>query len=228
VPGKHGHLEALDGTQDVAGDATGVFLFTSRHYNDTKNYLRGVGNRTDHIHLAGRLYFLDQGDAEARKFEQEAMTDVSTFYNQNIQNQDIPLDVVGYSRGAMAAVKLVNDLSSKGVPNTFKPKQTIGGKLQFPTFNPNVRFVGLVSPVMGPNQIPFVWPKSLPAGVGLMFQALDNFPGDPFLVQHTITRAKGTGGDDQTFQLGHIDIGHDQGVLKNLIAEAIEAGAPVT
>jgi hypothetical protein len=229
VPGKQGRLEALDGTQDLARDDTNVFLLSSRHYQGSVDYVRGVGNRKDHMHLLGRMFLLDLGDAEALKLEREAMDNVQTFYNQDVTHQDIPLDVIGYSRGAMEAVKLVNDLSSIGVPNIFKPKQTINGKAQFTPFYPAVRFVGLISPVMGPNEVAGVWPRSLPAGVGYLYEALDNFPLDPFLPQHTITKAAKTSGPaPQTFQLGHIDIGHDPGVLATLIAEARAAGAPVS
>lgn len=169
------------------------------------------------------------GDAEALKLEGAALADVATFYNEGPNQQHIPLDVVGYSRGAMEAVKLVNDLSSIGVPDASKPKETINGKAQFPVFHPIVRFVGLISPVMGPNEVAGVWPRSLPAGVGYLYEALDNLPNDPFLPQHTITKAVGTQGPaPQTFPMGHIEIGHDQGVRKTLVAQAKNAGAPVT
>jgi prepilin-type processing-associated H-X9-DG protein len=97
----------------------------------------------------------------------------------------------------------------------------------FTYFHPVVRYVGLISPVIGPLEAPGLWPRSLPTGVEWMFQALDNEPGNPVLPQNTITRVAGTGGRNVNYADGHGRIGGDTAVLTEMVAEATQAGAPV-
>jgi hypothetical protein len=126
----------------------------------------------------------------------------------------------------MQAVKLVNDLSSTGVPIQ-SSKQTVNGKTSFTYFKPVVRYVGLISPVIGPLEAPGLWPRSLPSGVRWMSQALDNKPNDPFLPQNTISRAAGTGGINIIYPDDHSHVGREPAALSEMIEEAKQAGAPV-
>jgi hypothetical protein len=228
VAGKSGHLEALDGTQDDTKANSIIYQFAETHYQDLKSYHKGSGNATDHPNLAVRAILIAYGDLEALKFEQEALDDVFTFYTRNPQNQDIPLDIIGYSRGAMEAVKLVNDLHTFGIPDISKPLPPVNGKKEYQSFKPLVRFVGLVSPVMGLPEIQGAWPDSLPKGVQYFFEALDKDPNNPILLQHPIAIDPSTK-TWPTFSPGdgHIKIGHDPIVLNKLIAAAEAAGAPV-
>jgi len=208
-----------------------------------KHYERGVANKTDHPKLVNREANLAEGNTEALAREKRGLQAVADFY-QNPQNRATPLDVVGYSRGAVEAVKLINDLI--GTPakdkNTKVTQHGAGGPVnQYKALNIHVRFVGLISPVMGPfaedktqkGILPVVWTYDLPGGVDWLYQALDKDEddakklfGNPVLTQHVVTRAQGTKGDDHTYKEGHIKVGHDPQVLTDMTNEAKAAGAP--
>jgi hypothetical protein len=80
---------------------------------------------------------------------------------------------------------------------------------------------------MGPEEMQGTWPRSLPAGVALAFQALDISPNDPVLTQYTISRAAGTTGYDINYDDGHIEIGKDPRVLSRMLGEASIANVPM-
>ena len=228
VPGKSGFLEALDGTTDAPVNNTNIHKFYAAYIGTDKKYHRGVGNSVDHPLLFDQGLSIAFGDVEALTIEQTALAEVSSFY-QNPAHRYIPFDLVGYSRGAMESVMLVNDLLKYGVWDTSTKTTTHVDpnkpQVALTPFFPTVRYVGLISPVMGPYEA--VWPLSLPVGVGWMFQALDNFPNDPLLPQHTITRAAGTMGHNIDFPDGHSAIGSDAAVLGWMVTEGKQAGAPV-
>lgn len=128
-----------------------------------------------------------KGDNEALLIERWALTTVEDFYLKDPSNANVPLDVIGYSRGAAEAIKLVQDLSNGVVP--LGKKQTVQGKDgAAPTnraFDPKsiqLRFVGLISPVMGPSANDYTnklvqqvqWTYGLPATIQNALQALDS------------------------------------------------------
>jgi hypothetical protein len=230
VPGKQGFLEAFDGTNDGKKKGTEILKFYEDYAvpQDMKRYHRGVGNTDEFPKITKeRAEVFALGDKEALREEEIAVTQVTAFYNSDPKHLPIPLDTVGYSRGSMEAVKLVNDLATTGIMIASPEKQTTRGQVNVKAVHPTVRYVGLISPVMGPLEVPGIWPTSLPAGVGWLYQALDGFPNSQFLPEHTITRAPGTSGYDFRYRYKHTDIGYQEIVRIGLRGEGKDAGAPI-
>ncbi|HZL37064.1 MAG TPA: Ig-like domain-containing protein, partial [Tepidisphaeraceae bacterium] len=232
VPGLKGHLVAFDGSGDSQQDNTDISQFLTADDGVQNFYEPGVGNPHDTPFGKLRYSTIAFGDAEAMVFERDALREVQTFYSDP-KNIHIPLDVIGYSRGAFEAVKLINNVFNDGTGiGDLRYKRTTR-TLGIPTgttydghyLHPQVRFVGLISPVMGPMRVPFLWSESLPPGVTSMYQALDNFPNDDFLPQVTMTRSAGTGGDpDIQYPLAHTVIGKDPKVEADMVAAAKGVG----
>jgi len=133
----------------------------------------------------------------------------------------VPLDIIGWSRGAFESVKLAN-LVSKGLSD---------GASKRPNHNvhPWIRFVGLISPVgmMGPFQ-GAAWETSLPLGVGYLAQALDNQPSSWIFPETTMAAATGTiQAVHDRFPFSHPDIGTAPEDLTFLIDQATQDGVPV-
>jgi hypothetical protein len=230
VPGKKGFLEAFDGTLDAEADNTNVRQFFLHYGSDDKKYHRGVGNRVDHPQPFGGLGPLIFGDREAFAIECKAVEELDQFY-QVPQNQIVSLDTIGYSRGAVDAVKLVNDLADVGFID-IQTKVTDRSDPANPTvfsqaFHPTVRFVGLISPVMGPFEHKGFWPYNLPAGPDRLYEALDNEPNNPLVPQHEIGYEAGTTGTVKTFPDIHIKVGYDGKVMTELFAQAKLSGLPL-
>ncbi|MDB5290621.1 MAG: hypothetical protein JWL69_1862 [Phycisphaerales bacterium] len=237
VLGKGGYLVALDGTADAEPDNTNIYQFYKLHYAGTNaQYNRGPGNSVDHPNVASRDFLIAFGDAEAVAIERGALAKLNNFYQDPAQ-AGVVLDTIGYSRGAFEAVALVNDMLRKGIP-VQSTKYTTRGMFGVPiatgykayVATPKVRFVGLISPVMGPARVPFLWDFSVPSGTHWMYQGLDkDLAGlNPILPQFPIGRPAGTAGHDIVYKkLGHQEVGHDPGVLKDMLADAKNAGVPV-
>jgi hypothetical protein len=227
VPGKGGFLEAFDGTNDGVTKQTDVRKFYLG-YNipiEQKKYHRGIGNGDEYplisyANAAARAKAIAFGDSLAQYEMEIAYTQVEAFYNASAQNRDVPLDMVGYSRGSMEAVALANLLSTTGiaVKNTDEVVTM---------FHPTIRYMGLISPVRGPFEAPGIWPTTLPRGVIWMYQALDSHPNSMFLPEHQITAAAGTQGVTYRYRYKHTAIGYSNLVLQTMEAQGVDAGAPI-
>lgn len=235
-------VEAFDGTWDLPGNGSDIYVFYNTHYNSpNRKYHQGVGAQDkQYADLTGdaldKAHFKYEhvkkgifGNDEANSLADTGLQEVQEFY-KDPQNRGVPLDLIGYSRGAFEAVKLAN-LLANGVPDPSSKTTDKNSKQVTYTryWHPPMRYVGLVSPVaqMLPNPNPNDWPSSLPSGWAYMYQALDNKPNDLIYTQTTITRAAGTAGapDEQT-QDDHHKIGLDAQVLDHMIAAANTAHVP--
>ncbi len=247
VPGISGYLAAFDGSWDYpnnpgrGGDfpdptntlySTAIYVFESQHYNaasGAKHYYRGVGNVQQHK-IGGHYFHGAFGGPEAKAIVHESLDDLAAFY-QDPTHWNIPVDIIGYSRGAFEAVKLGNFLN-EGIPQ-WSTKYTASGAFglsitKYRNYIPiHLRFVGLISPVsqMGPGQTSY-WPTVVPECTGYLAQALDNNPSSGLYPQTTVTAPVGTQHDEHTFPYDHPTIGVKQDVLNYLIQQAAIVGAP--
>ncbi len=143
-----GHLEALDGTTDTPSDNTLITRFFN-DYHQLGNYVTGVPWI---VQILG-IQLAQQIGA--------AYSDVQTFYQtpSNRQN-NIPLDIVGYSRGGFGALVLMYVLDNVGIPiqstartislPIYGPFGLVLGHhnvVQYAYYKPRIRFMGLISPV---------------------------------------------------------------------------------
>ncbi|MDB5357129.1 MAG: repeat-containing protein, partial [Phycisphaerales bacterium] len=261
VLGKGGYLAAFDGTWDYPeqdkdapkdkdgnpigfirggpwNGSTVIYEFAKYHYaSPNVDYHRGVGNALDHK-VVGHLFLGAFGAAEANAFVNAAYDSLATFYTDP-NNRGIPVDIIGYSRGAYEAAWLAHRIQEDGIPDLNTKKTVLvwvtaehGQRKQVPKVtyqyvHPQIRWVGLVSPVnqMGPLTN---WPSTLPPGVVNCFEALDNDPNNIIYLQIPITCATGTNLDQPApYPEGHPQIGIDPKVLNDMISDAKKAGVPV-
>jgi hypothetical protein len=212
------------------GDKTNVRQFFLAYTGTDRQYHRGVGNSVDHPQPFGGLGPMIFGDREAFAIECKALGELDQFY-QTPENQIISLDTVGYSRGAVEAVKLVSDLADVGfidIPTKVTDRSDPANpRVDSGPFHPTVRFVGLISPVMGPFEHQGFWPYNLPAGPERLYEALDNEPNNPFLPQHVVGYEPGTIGTVKTYPDNHINVGYDKKVMEELLAQARLSGLPI-
>jgi hypothetical protein len=251
-----GFLTAFDGAWDFpnnpdrGGDFNGSTVIY-KFYGDylpgklgSKNYYPGTGNMQEHK-LPGHLLWGMLGGPAAGAYVGRAMQALEAFYSDPLHRQ-IPVDIVGFSRGAFEATKLAN-LITQGIPDISKPAVTTwttttdqkGHLVRVPhsirpLIFPWIRFVGIVSPVgqMGLGQGLF-WPTSLPSNVGSFAQALDGTPGEWPYLQTPIT-ITGQTPDTITYDgqngnplYNHETIGVVEEVLSWLELQAIWAGVPL-
>jgi hypothetical protein len=182
--------------------------------------------------VAGKAVNFPFGGPEMQNFVQEAETDVNTFYSEDPtkQHQDDVLDVVGYSRGAMEAVQVVNDLLTQGLPDLGLDVTRDGHVVtdfEAP-WQPIIRFVGLISPFHAPKDTAKngEWPENLPASVGPVFIASAKTPvaGAVMINEKIITKGPNEQPVQVTpYQLSHTQVGHDPTVLRDLFAAARNA-----
>jgi len=236
VPGAKGYLVAFDGTGDSALDNTDIYQFYDAYDGVKHDYVDGVGNSRDTWFGPVQYPTIAFGDTEALDKASGALSAVEDFY-KDPEHTGVLLDTVGYSRGAYEAVRLVNNVinGGTGIPDlNYKRTTRILGIPTGTTYDghylhPQVRFVALISPVMGALALPFVWSTSLPSGVKWMYQALDDDPNDQFLPQATVTRGDGTAGaPDLGYLDGHRAIGKDPKVFADMVAAAKQIGVQFT
>jgi len=195
------------------------------------HYYRGVGNAQQHK-IGGQYIHVVIGGPEAATIVHEGLDDLAVFY-QDPTHWNIPVDVIGYSRGAFEAVKLANFLAD-GIPQ-WSTKYTARGAFGLPItkykhyIQIHLRFVGLISPVgqMGLGQGNY-WPTGVPDCTDYLAQALDNNPSSGLYPQTTMAAPVGTQHDETTFPYDHPAIGVRQDVLNYLIQKGTAAGAPVS
>ena len=171
-----GYLAAFDGTKDYQnnpahsgdlGNYTVIGKFAEKYYG-LGNYERGVGNVVDHPGTSGLPSRLLQGafGFEADKKAYDVYNAIVSFYQVEYNRKHVPLDIIGYSRGAFSAMKLVDIIARKGIPDLSKI-QVIEEEVPLgydhsnhrmltrtrevmvaPFFSERpIRFLGLVSPV---------------------------------------------------------------------------------
>ena len=233
APAKHDYVVALDGTLDNAAAHTNIFRFAQQFTKEFRGYVEGVANPDTDPKL-GKVKNFPFGGPEMQHFVQEAETDVNTFYTEDKTHQDDVLDVVGYSRGAIEAVQVINDLLTSGLPDVGKKDVTRDGHVADPNgpWKPIVRFVGLISPYHGPKDAPRngQWPTNLPASVGPVFIASAKIPiavgvaGGVMINEKIITKGPNLQPIQVTpYKLSHTEAGHKQIVLDGLMAAARDA-----
>ena len=180
-----GHLIALDGTQDDYADNSNIVGFT-RDYSEFKGQpgaAEPTGAQLEHIDyyhgvaaikapnvLAHGFELADYGVVQAKEFVTQALSDVKGYYSVEA-HRGVPLDIVGYSRGAMEAVKLANQIEALTVKITGPDHKTKEAAF---TSVSRIRFVGLIAPVLGPPGavLGAQWDDSLPDGIAGAYQGL--------------------------------------------------------
>ena len=220
-----GYLVAFDGTWNGPAKDSVVHQFFRNHYAGTaKAFYPGVGATCGPV---GKLLTGVFGFG-ARGIVAGALADLGSFYRDE-SRRDVPVDVLGYSRGAFQAVRLTQRLAAHGLPDRAGP----GAARSFESFRPRVRFVGLISPV-GQMGVVFTrldpgWAKCLPAGVGYAFQVLASDPDHRLFLETKLdTSAAETSVCPPRYPHGHASIGWAGDVLAALIDHARRAGVPMS
>ena len=120
-----GYLVAFDGTyqtenshpsgQGKPWDGSVIFGF-DRRYHAIERYFRGIGNPIDHPNEPDHVL---QGSfaLEANRIVKDAYDLVVDFYQDQSHRDNVPLDVIGYSRGAFQAAMLTRMILERGVPD---------------------------------------------------------------------------------------------------------------
>jgi hypothetical protein len=244
VPGKGGYLEAFDGTWDFPNNTyynpprtTAIVHFRDDYKGTAVDYHAGVGNGKDHPinlapwtwpNIAVDIYSGIFGGLESAVQLNKAWDSLVSFY-KDPSHAFIPVDIIGYSRGAFVAANLANRITSRGITilRTLEVPYRTGFRQVkvYDTIHPWVRFVGLISPVKQMGPFSGNWPTKLPAGVGATYEALDNVPSGIYL-QTPITAADGTD-PGITYDDDHPSIGVDPLVLTDLETAARAAGVPI-
>jgi hypothetical protein len=247
-----GYLVSFDGTWDFPANTmhgeTDIHKF-SGYYNSSHNdYKTGTGawNLQHNFFVGAALngaFGIDAGIAI-----QQELTALGTFYANPANVANIPIDVVGYSRGCMQAVLLANIIATYGiaVPGSGRlvPVMTAGQcwrkrRIDVVYVHPKIRFVGLISPVSmmgfdailslvpGNPQTFLGWPTSLPGSVASVTQILDGFPSQWPFIQKPISLDPGTSSSTVQTPYDHPTIGIMPDVLGSLLNAANAANAPV-
>ena len=222
VVGDGGYLVAFDGTWNDETDDTDGHKFLKYYDGTFRDYEPGVGT---HQNILAKLFNGLTG-FEAGFIVDNARRKIQTFYQAG--HRDVPVDVIGYSRGSFQAVKFANWLVEDGfkVPD-LDPKHQ--GKTI--TFHPRVRYIGVISPVgqMGElgTKLDFGWEKSLPSGVASAFVAWDNSPGRLDYPETHIDITRAAQYSSQQFDSTHEEIGYKESVMNALLFSASVAGVPI-
>ena len=239
VPGKGGYLVAFDGTWQKQADDSSIVKFKDNYLGADKDYHEGVGVRLVQLNpltwpnIIPGIASGAVGGPEASAQVTSALDKIEKFY-ANPVNHGVPIDLIGWSRGAFEAAKLANLIAS-GIPDLSRPV-TIKGRQTYPyKFSPLIRFVGLISPVRKMGK--WIgnwgeWPTVLPAGIKSVWEAGDNAPNDVIFTETRITAAAGTAYYFHQYPHPHPFIGYWQPfnapeVYDAMVAAASAAGAPI-
>lgn len=214
-----GYLIAFDGTWNHAAKGSVIYQFYRDRYAGTaKAYYPGVGA------ACGSLAFVVGGllGVGATQITSRALGDLARFYREPA-HCDVPLDLVGYSRGAFQVLRLLHRIRSTGLRVRAE---------SFCVMRPRIRFVGLVSPVgqMGAvfTRLNPGWPKTLPPGVKYAVQLLAADPEHRFFMETSLDiSAAATAASPPRSAHGHAAIGWAGDVVNQLTEHAREAGVPV-
>jgi hypothetical protein len=183
-------------------------------------------------HLNGAL----AGDA-AKRLENTGILEIQNFYSDP-KNLGVPLDIIGYSRGAFEALKLADE-AAIGILN-LATKNTRGGLVKFTREQIPLNFVGLISPVGMMGVVPpgsssdssvggdTDWPDSLMNEWTYFYQALDGSPNNwPYM--QTKVKMNGPTQDlsSKPWEDNHHTIGVDGKVLDQMLAAMKLAKLPL-
>lgn len=256
-----GYLVAFDGTWEWPGRMhkhdkndpneqpynrqTSILHFSQKYQQEGK-YFRGVGNLQDH---PTGLLVADEGDLFQGAFGFEAISKVIAQYNNLIdfyQTEDhrkhVPLDLIGYSRGAYQAMKLAEWVGKFGIPNNSAGGTPFQDKIA-------IRFMGLVSPVgqMGAEPVlhkltlgwlpplnlgwPTVVPKNVKHFLQIVVDAAHATNSDNVQTTMTIPNldpAPGISYETHVYNdESHGDLGEDPKALREMIHTARVYNVPV-
>lgn len=141
--GQPGHLIAFDGSNDTPQQNTIIYQFT-QVYDGIGPYTYEKGPSTASV---GRVaHYVDLaafGLPEMQKRVTDAEKAIVDFYKTNDVTK-VPLDLVGYSRGAIEVDMMMNDIFNKHLVDVRDP--ATGQLVPFYRIG-TVRFIGLISPV---------------------------------------------------------------------------------
>jgi hypothetical protein len=140
------------------------------------------------------------------------------------------MDIVGYSRGAMEAVDVMNDLLTTGLRDVGSLKVTRDDGTVYIDYErawePTIRFAGLISPVIGPEE--GTWPTAIPEQVANVYEASATKPMFHVLKVHEQTLTQDPQHPDgipkEEFPYTHQEIGHKPDVKNALDAAARRDG----
>ncbi|HZL36073.1 MAG TPA: hypothetical protein VFC78_12225, partial [Tepidisphaeraceae bacterium] len=226
-----GYLVAFDGTGDDENANDKIHQF-SQQYDPGKlgrvNYYPGVASVQRDPNWYWRESPKAYGDWEAQDDVRKALDSLRGYYS-SLDHYHVPLDVIGYSRGAMEAVKFLSvALAPGGIEIPGSAKTTAGRKLFMKISN--VRFVGLIAPCIGikGDRLVYDFPKAVPPGILGMYQALAGqwvATHNIVLDQNTITKPDNPPPDTKTYKnYGHTNIQKQQDVLDDMEADAKKVG----
>lgn len=126
-------LYAFDGTANIPDDNTNVYIMSKLYIPDSNVfYLPGIGSYEDSSNKPQKLLRQATGIG-ALQAKNKALADLRNRIAENLRC----VDVIGFSRGAIVAVRFVNAIQNGG------GKFLLGHKV-------TVKFVGLFDPVPGP------------------------------------------------------------------------------
>jgi hypothetical protein len=215
-----GYLVAFDGTmsdQNIGRTGnTDIYRFFTSYPGSAKTYEKGVA----------LLAITAANNAASRV--QDAYQALVAFYTDTtlgaMRRKNVPIDIVGLSRGAFEASALINMLATSGIPGPGGASFKVGKDNATAGTDITLRFVGLVSPVI--QMIGGTWPDTLPDCVQNTVEAFDANPDSTIFPQHEIVPA---GGHylGEGFDVLHQDIAWDPNVDNFLFGNARNDGVPV-
>jgi hypothetical protein len=107
-----GYLVAFDGSRDTPPTNTTIWNFYGR-YGGSRNYYPGVASEGNTFQNAINTAFAFDGFDNV----DQAYNALVTFYQNAWNRANVPIDLVGYSRGAFQAVALENMIVEYGIPD---------------------------------------------------------------------------------------------------------------
>ncbi|MDB5353648.1 MAG: hypothetical protein JWN24_101 [Phycisphaerales bacterium] len=230
------HLVAMDGSLDGKNDGSIVSRFVNAYDDPSLEYIDGVASKKGQGKAGQAIENIDPKEKEETAKAEIALSGIEAYYS-NPKHENVPLDLVGYSRGAMEVVWIIDRLETDQ-----KIVLKGGSKDDKKSFFDlsRVRFVGLIAPVLGPKGTKDnpTWPTSVPDGVEAAYQALagkdiGNTPAGTLkeialahlAVQTEIDISKCKLKLTEKFnEDDHITISKDDHVLTNMKTQAKKAG----
>jgi RHS repeat-associated protein len=151
-------LYAFDGTGNYPTQTDGgiisptnIFLMYSSYGNEDKAYKSGVGNEEEYSDWNPELYLGQMFGAGANSKIYEMYMRLIKYYNDD----DHVIDIIGFSRGGVMALKFADLIMQYGIPKTEKGAAVnslyLGDNMGDKYSSPEIRFLGLFDPVPGPT-----------------------------------------------------------------------------
>ncbi len=162
-------LYAFDGTANYPGQIdegvnspTNIHLMQSAYNNPLKWYEPGVGNEEEYGWYNPMRYLGQTLGAGADDKINTMYKKLIKYYNAG----DHEIDIIGFSRGGVMAVKFAELIMKYGIPKTDEAEITSlydGRNTGEETYSPDIRFLGLFDPVPGP--VGMSCPSAIPGNV---------------------------------------------------------------